>query len=153
MISFCRTMLVTGELLAEDLLRLRGILEDHIYAMEIQVEVKVPEGVIASIRGSMKRFTTPVCPQAVDFLQNAVGLSLRDPDWISKINREVGRKGCQHFAEILVECGRCLGQARMSHDLGETLKDQPSASPLEFTRSWARCHPEVQGSCLARPKG
>jgi len=153
MISFCRTMLVTGELLAEDLLRLRGILEDHIYAMEIQVEVKVPEGVIASIRGSMKRFTTPVCPQAVDFLQNAVGLSLRDPDWISKINREVGRKGCQHFAEILVECGRCLGQARMSHDLGETLKDQPSASPLEFTRSWARSHPEVQGSCLARPKG
>ena len=35
MISFSRTLLVTGEFLQENLLRLRGILEDPIYAMEI----------------------------------------------------------------------------------------------------------------------
>jgi hypothetical protein len=153
MISFSRTMLVTGEFLQEDLLRLRGILEDHIYAMEIEMEVRIPEAVVTAIHGSMKRFTTPVCPRAVDILQHAVGQSFRDPEWISKINREVGRKGCQHFAEILVECGRCVVLARMSRDLGETLKDQPSTSAPEFTREWVRRHPEVQGSCLARPKG
>ncbi len=153
MISFSRTMLVTGEFLREDLLRLRGILEDHIYAMEIEMDVRVPEAVVTAIHGSMKRYTTPVCPRAVDHLQNAVGLSLRDPEWTSKVNREVGRKGCQHFAEILVECGRCLDQARMSHAVGENLKSHPSASPQEIARSWTRSHPEVQGSCLARPKG
>ena len=153
MISFSRTMLVTGEFMKQDLLRLRGILEDHIYAMEIQLDVQLPEARITAIQGSMKRYTTPVCPQAVGFLQNAVGLSLRDPDWVSKINREVGRKGCQHFAEILVECGRCLDPARMSQDLRETLKSQPSSSPPEFTRAWVQSHPEVQGSCLARPEG
>ena len=153
MITFSRTMQVTGEFLKEDLLRLRGILEDHIYAMEIQMEVRVPEGVITAIQGTMKRYTTPVCPRAVDFLQNALGLSLRDPDWIPKINREVGRKGCQHFAEILVECGRCLDQVRMSHDLRETLTAQPSVSPFEFNRSWVKNHPEAQNSCLARLQG
>ena len=153
MITFSRTMQVTGEFLKKDLIRLRGILEDHIYAMEIQMEVRVPEGVITAIQGTMKRYTTPVCPRAVDFLQNALGLSLRDPDWISKINREVGRKGCQHFAEILVECGRCLDQVRMSHDLRETLTAQPSVSPFEFNRSWVKNHPEAQNSCLARLQG
>ena len=103
MITFSRTMLVTGEFLQGNLLRLRGILEDHIYAMEIQLEVQLPEGVITGIQGAMKRYTTPVCPKAVDFLQNAVGMSLRDQGWISKINQGIGRKGCQHFAEILVE--------------------------------------------------
>jgi len=153
MISFSRTMLVTGELIPENLLRLRGILEDHIYAMEMQMDVRLPDGVISSIQGVMKRYTTPVCPKAVDVLQKAVGMSLRDPGWISRVNREIGRQGCQHFAEILVECGRCLDQARMSHDLGETLKAQPSDSPVEITRSWVKSHPEVQGSCLARPRG
>jgi hypothetical protein len=153
MITFSRTMLVTGEFLQEDLLRLRGILEDHIYAMEIQVDVRLPEGVISSIQGVMKRYTTPVCPKAVDLLQKAVGMSLRDPGWISRVNREIGRQGCQHFAEILVECGRCLDPARMSHHIEETLKAEPSASPGEIAGSWVKTHPEVQGSCLARPKG
>jgi len=153
LISFSRTMLVTGEFLKEDLLRLRGILEDHIYAMEIQMDVRIPDGTISSIQGVMKRYTTPVCPKAVDVLQKAVGMSLRDRGWISRVTREIGRQGCQHFAEILVECGRCLDPARMSHDLGEALKAQPSASPGEIAGSWVRTHPEVQGSCLARLKG
>jgi Protein of unknown function (DUF2889) len=153
MIPFSRTMLVTGEFLQEDFLRLRGILEDHIYAMEIRVDVRIPDGIISSIQGMMKRYTTPVCPKAVDVLQKAVGMSLRDPGWISRVHREIGRQGCQHFAEILVECGRCLDPARMSHDLGDTLKAQPSASPGEIARSWVKTHPEAQGSCLARPKG
>jgi hypothetical protein len=153
MISFSRTMLVTGEFLKEDLLRLRGILEDHIYAMEIQLDVRLPEGIISSIQGAMKRYTTPVCPKAVDVLQKTVGMSLRDPGWISRVNREIGRQGCQHFAEILVECGRCLDPARMSHDMAESLKAQPSASPREIAASWVKTHSEAQGSCLARPKG
>jgi len=153
MITFSRAIVVTGEFLREDFLRLRGILEDHIYAMEIQVDVRLPEGIISSIQGFMKRYTTPVCPKAVDVLQKAVGMSLRDPGWISRVHREIGRQGCQHFAEILVECGRCLDSARMSHDLGDTLKAQPSASPWEIARSWVKTHPEAQGSCLARPKG
>jgi Protein of unknown function (DUF2889) len=153
MITFSRSLLVGGEFLNESLLRLHGILEDHIYAMEIQMDIHIPDGVITAIRGWMKRYATPVCPKAVDVLQKAVGISLREDGWISKIQREIGRPGCQHFAEILVECGRCLDSARIAKAMGETLKNEPHLSSSQTARSWVDGHPEVQGSCLARPKG
>jgi len=153
MITFSRTLLVGGEFLNDRTLRLRGILEDNIYAMEIHMDVRIPDGVILSIQGNLKRFTTPVCPKSIAVLQQAVGLSLREEGWISKVNREIGRKGCQHFAEILIECGRCVDQARLAQALDETLKLEPAASPPKIARSWVEKHPEVQGFCLARPGG
>jgi hypothetical protein len=153
MITFSRSLLVGGEFVNESILRLYGILDDHIYAMEIQMDIRIPDGVIMAIRGWMKRYTTPVCPKAVDVLQRAVGMSLREEGWISRVQREIGRPGCQHFAEILVECGRCLDVARMSQGVGEAFKNDPRLSSLQIARSWVDGHPEVQGSCLARPKG
>jgi hypothetical protein len=119
MIAFSRTLLVGGEFLEEGTLRFHGILEDNLYAMELQIEVGIADGRILKIQGRMKRYTTPVCPKAVAFLQKAVGISLREEDWISKMNREVGQQGCQHFAEILIECGRCLDSALMARAVAE----------------------------------
>jgi Protein of unknown function (DUF2889) len=152
MIAFSRTLLVGGEFLDEETLRFHGILEDNIYAMELQVEVGIPDGRILRIRGRMKRYTTPVCPKAVAFLQKAVGVSLREENWVSKVSREVGQKGCQHFAEILIECGRCLDSALMAQAIEKARKENPAASPQETVRSWVRSHPEAQGACLARPR-
>ncbi len=105
-----------------------------------------------AIQGEMKRYTTPVCPRALPALQNAVGMSLRKDGWISRVNREVGQKGCSHFAEILVECGRCLDQARMVHDLELKPKAGAPLQPFDAARSFVESHPEVQGFCLARRK-
>jgi len=128
MISFSRTMLVTGELIQENLLCLRGSWRITSTPWKCRWTSGSRTGSSLPSRGD-EALHHPVCPKAVDVLQKAVGMSLREPGWISRVNREIGRQGCQHFAEILVECGRCLDQARMSHDLGETLKAQPSASP------------------------
>lgn len=149
--TFNRTLLVGVECLNEATLRFHGILEDRIYAMEIEMDVKMPAGVIVAIQGWMKRYTTPVCPKALDVLQEAVGISLREEGWMSKLKQEIGRKGCQHFAEILIECGRCLDSARMAQFLEETLKTGPTSSPFEITKSWVSDHPEVKSSCMARP--
>ena len=150
MISFSRNLLVGAEFVEENLIRFHGILEDSIYAMEIRLEVRIPEGIITAIQGWMKRYTTPVCPRAPEVLPRAVGMSLREEGWFSKINQEIGRQGCQHLAAILIECGRCLDQARMAHALEEALRTDPSASSLQLSRSWLEDHPEIQGSCLAR---
>jgi hypothetical protein len=150
MITFSRTMLVGAEFLDETAVRFHGILEDHIYAMEIQMDVSIPDGVVTAIDGEMKRYTNPVCPKAVDVLQQAVGVSLREEGWASRIYREIGRKGCQHFAEILIECGRCLDQARMAHDLTPIIATNPAASTRELAKAWLREHPEAKGSCMAR---
>ena len=152
MITFSRTMFVGGEFIDERTLRLHGILEDNIYAMELQVEVGIGDGRILKIQGEMKRYTTPICPRAAEVLQRAVGISLREENWISKMNREVGRRGCQHFAEILIECGRCLDSVLMAQAVENARKENPAASPGEVSRSWVRCHPEAQGICLARPR-
>jgi len=152
MITFSRSLLVGAEFVDGTNLRLHGILEDHIYAMEIQMDIRIPDGIILAIQGWMKRYTTPVCPKAVDILQGAVGMSLREEGWISRVQREIGRPGCQHFAEIIVECGRCLDAARMAHAVGETVRTEPFLSPFQIARSWVENHPEAHGSCLARPK-
>jgi hypothetical protein len=150
MITFSRTLLVGAEFLNEATLRLHGILEDNIYAMEIQVDLTLPDGVIIAIQGRIKRYTTPVCPKAVDALQRAIGMSFREEGWMSKVNNEIGRKGCRHLAEILIECGRCFDSARMAKAISETLNNQPNASPSQITRSWVKNHPEAQGCCIAR---
>jgi hypothetical protein len=152
MIAFSRTMLVGAEFPDEKTLRFHGLLEDQIYAMEIQVEVRIGDGTISKIEGRMKRYTTPVCPRAVAFLQKAVGISLRTADWVAKVNGEVGRKGCQHFAEILIECGRCFDSALLARAVVGTQGENPAASPSDLARSWVRLHPEAQGACLARPR-
>ncbi len=151
MISFSRSMLVGAEFPEENLVRFHGILEDRIYAMEVLMDVRISDGVIQQIEGRMKRFTTPVCPKAAEILQAAVGISLREPGWVSKVNKEVGRKGCQHFAEIVVECGRCLDGALMAHELLAKVKEAPEADPATLTQTFLATHPELAGKCMARP--
>lgn len=125
MITFNRSQIIGAEFLDEDTVRFNGIQEDHIYGMEINMDVRIDDGEILKIEGNMKRYTNFVCPQAVPVLQTAVGLSLREEGWDRKVMREIGRKGCEHFAEIVIECGRCLNQALTSRDLYAAIKEDP----------------------------
>jgi hypothetical protein len=126
MITFNRSQIIGAEFLDEDTVRFNGIQEDHIYGMEINMDVRIGDGEILKIEGNMKRYTNFVCPQAVPVLQTAVGLSLREEGWDRTVMREIGRKGCEHFAEIVIECGRCLDQALISRDLHAALKEDPA---------------------------
>jgi hypothetical protein len=140
-ISFCRTTTVTADFPGEDTIRLRGLLEDHIYAMELEMDVRISDGVITAVTGSMKRFTTPWCPDAVAILQEAVGLSLREQGWISRVNRDIGRQGCTHFAEILIECGRCLDTAQLSRAVTERIHQDADLSPEDAAQAWIDDNP------------
>ena len=152
MITFSRSQLVGVEFFDQDTARFHGIQDDHIYSMEVEMDVRISDGVITAIKGWMKRYTTPVCPKAVDLLQNAVGMSLRKPGWMDTVFREIGRKGCEHFAEIINECGRCLDQARITRDVKEALADDPSADIRAAAGRWLREHLEKEGLPLAESK-
>ncbi|HBV96500.1 MAG: hypothetical protein JL50_17040 [Peptococcaceae bacterium BICA1-7] len=104
MLGFSRAKWVGIERPEAHIYLTHGILEDLIYGMEIDVSIRAPEYVITSIEGRMKRVTTPECPKALPVLQRAVGLCLTDPHLISIINRSVGREGCRHLANLLLEC-------------------------------------------------
>jgi hypothetical protein len=132
MVTFQRTQVVGAEFLDDNTIRFNGIQEDHIYGMEISMNVRIKDGTILQIQGNMKRYTNFVCPQAVSVLPKAVGLSLKEAEWDKKVMREIGRKGCEHLAEIIIECGRCLGPAVMSRDLARALKENPVLNQEEF---------------------
>ena len=140
MITFNRSQLVGAEFPDDDIIRFNGIQEDHIYGMEISMDVRIADGEILAIQGLMKRYTNPVCPTAVPVLQTAVGISLREAGWDSRIMREIGRKGCEHFAEIIIECGRCLDWARISKEMSEALQKDPGLDQGRFVDAWVEEH-------------
>jgi hypothetical protein len=137
MITMNRSQIIGAEFPGDDIVRFNGIQEDHIYGMEIQMEVRISSGEILTIAGNMKRYTTDICPNAIPILQTAVGVSLRKEGWDKKIMKEIGRKGCEHFAEIIIECGHCLDSAVLSRDLGEALASDPSLDQQEFAQNWS----------------
>jgi len=143
MITFNRSQLVGAEFPDDETIRFNGIQEDHIYSMEIAMDVRIADGEILAIQGSMKRYTNPVCPAAVPVLQTAVGISLREEGWDHRVMREIGRKGCEHFAEIIIECGRCFDWARLSRDMSQALHNDPATDQEQFVEAWAREHPEI----------
>ncbi len=136
MITFNRTQVIGAEFPDDKTIRFNGIQEDHIYGMEITMDVRIEDGEILKIDGNMKRYTNFVCPQAVPVLQTAVGLSLRDEGWDRTVMREIGRKGCEHFAEIVIECGRCLNQAIMSRDLYTAVQADPGLDQEKYLDNW-----------------
>jgi hypothetical protein len=146
MITFNRSQLVGAEFRDDEIIRFHGVQEDHIYGMEIDMDVRIADGEILTIRGVMKRYTNPVCPRAVPVLQTAVGISVREEGWDHRIMREIGRKGCEHFAEIIIECGRCLDQARMSKAMGEALQRDPALDQEKFVGTWVEEHPEIRSA-------
>jgi hypothetical protein len=146
MITFNRSQLIEAEFPDQETVRFSGVQEDHIYSMEIRMQVRIADGEILAIEGQMKRYTNPVCPAAVAVLQSAVGISLREEGWDRRVMREIGRNGCEHFAEIVIECGRCLDQARLSKALWEALQQDASLNQERFIEAWAEEHPEIRSA-------
>ncbi|CAB1078723.1 PHP C-terminal domain protein [Olavius algarvensis Delta 1 endosymbiont] len=139
--TFSRSQIIGAEFPNEQTVRLKGLQVDHIYSMEINMDVRISDGEILAIEGLMKRYTNFVCPQALPVLQSAVGMSLREAGWDRRIMKEIGRQGCEHFAEIIIECGRSLDQACLSKDLWRALEADPSLDQAEFMEQWIGLQP------------
>ena len=136
MITFSRSQVIEAEFPDEKTVRFNGIQQDHIYSMEINMEVRIADGQILAIEGLMERYTNFVCPQAVPVLQSAVGISLREEGWDRRIMKEIGRLGCEHFAEIIIECGRCFDPAQLTEAMWDTLAANPDLDQNQFMETW-----------------
>ena len=142
MITFNRSQVIEAEVPDGETIRFSGIQQDHIYSMEINMDVRIADGQIMAIEGLMKRYTNFVCPQAVPVLQSAVGLSLREEGWDRRVMKEIGRQGCEHFAEIIIECGRCFDQAQFAAALWDAQTADPGVDQAQFMDAWIDRHPE-----------
>ena len=142
MITFNRSQVIEAEFPDEETIRFNGVQQDHIYSMEINMDVRIADGQIMAIEGLMKRYTNFVCPQALPVLQSAVGLSLRENGWDRRVMKEIGRQGCEHFAEIIIECGRCFDPAQLSAALWDAQTEDPGLDQEQFMQTWIDEHSE-----------
>jgi hypothetical protein len=142
MITFNRSQVIEAEFPDEKTVRFNGIQQDHIYSMEINMDVRIADGQILAIEGLMKRYTNFVCPQALPVLQAAVGISLREKGWDRRVMKEIGRLGCEHFAEIIIECGRCFDPAQLSAAMWEAQAADSNLNQEQFMQTWIDEHPE-----------
>ena len=136
MITFSRSQVIEAEFPDDETIRFNGVQQDHIYSMEIKMDVRISDGQIMAIEGLMKRYTNFVCPRAIPVLQSAVGMSLRDDDWDRRVIKEIGRLGCEHFAEIIIECGRCFDQAQLTAAMWDAQAQNPSIDQEQFVETW-----------------
>lgn len=133
MLTFSRNKLVSIYRKDEGTLLVRGILEDDIYGMEVDVSITLPDLEIVSIQGKWTRMENSECPRAVPFLQEAVGFHLLEEGFRQGVQKTVGRKSCRHFANILMECCDAAvdaasvirGEEKKGGKNNLTLKDSP----------------------------
>ena len=111
MLTFCRNKIVSIHRKDAHILRARGILEDDIYGMEVDVEITLPDLKIVWIDGKWTRMENRECPRAIPFLQEALGFRLAEEGFTQKVQKTVGRKSCRHFANILLECCEAVIEA------------------------------------------
>ena len=129
MLNFMRGKTVGVEQKDGQTLVARGTLMDDIYGMRLEVTVRLDDLTITEIIGHLDRYTTPECPKADVFLQEAVGLKVDDPEFPRQVHRTIWRHSCQHYASLLVDCGESLRlTARM---LEQEAEKAESESPAE----------------------
>ena len=124
MLTFQRNKLVSISREDDDTLVIHGVLEDHIFALELDVVIGMDDLKIHSIDGKWNRQETPVCHLAVPFLQEAVGYTIDAQDFGRQVNKMVGRKSCPHYANILIECCDAALEAVSVIKWEEAKKDQ-----------------------------
>ena len=104
MLKFQRNKLVSIFQENPDELRIHGLLEDHIFGLEIEMMVRMDDLTIHFIDGKWNREETPECSRAIPFLQEAKGFKIDSKDLPQQINKIVSRTACPHFANLLLEC-------------------------------------------------
>ena len=104
MLKFARNKIVDVSLKDLETFAVHGVLDDDIYSVELDVLIRVADLEILAIEGKWHRWTTPGCPLAIQPLQQAVGFRIGEEGFGPKVHKVIGRKGCRHFANLLLEC-------------------------------------------------
>ena len=149
MLKFARNKLVNIVAKGDERLLVHGVLDDDIYSCEINFEVRRPELTIQSMKGRWHRYTTPDCPRALDMLEPAVGLCIQDGDFAHLINKEVGRKGCEHFANLIIDCAAATLEADLVLNWQKACESNPDLDLDTFVASY---EPSEAGPTVSSPK-
>ncbi|MDY0221842.1 MAG: PHP domain-containing protein [Desulfobacterium sp.] len=113
MLEFMRNKRISVARTDPGIFIIQAELDDSIYSLELFLQVQTADLKCVKIRGNWRRWTTPECPRALDFLKQAEGLFLV-PGVEDNIHKTIGRTACRHFANLLIECAYAAQQAQIA---------------------------------------
>jgi hypothetical protein len=150
-LRYFRNKYATTMDLEDGSLLVRATLEDSFFAGTVEMEVRVPDLEIASIKGEIKRAFNEECQEAIPLLQEAVGLLVG-----SGINRTISdlvgsSEGCPKLADLILEC---IDEVILRFTL-PTIRETQSIDweeGIEGMKEMLRKNPGMLGSCIAFAK-
>ena len=95
----------------QQILVAHGFLDDDLYGLQVDLSIKISTMTITAIEGKWNRWTTPECRRSTPFLQEAVGLCIEGEGFHQEIQKTISRKGCRHYANLILECCDAIRQA------------------------------------------
>lgn len=150
MFDFMRNKVVDVARLDSETLEVHGILDDSIYSLELDFKVNISDLICSGIKGRWLRWTTPECPRALDFLNEAEGFCLK-AGIDDKIHKTIGRHACRHFANLFIECAYAVRETVKLLRWQEARKDTPGLEFKEFMRNDEK-GPVFQSSVVMEPQ-
>jgi hypothetical protein len=142
MLAYSRTKSIGVQKQGEDRRVVSGILEDELYAMECRIAVHWPSLTIETVDARMKRFTTGRCPLAEEVFVRAQGWKL-GTDLDGRIKKELGREGCRHMANLMVDCCRSLARAEFARELRTAWEREPGLDAKKVLEDFCNRHPAL----------
>ena len=145
MFKFIRNKLVGIEKKDQDTLVAHGILDDDIYSLEIDVSIRTSNMEILAIDGRWNRWTTPECPRAIPFLQDAIGFCIEEEGFSQRVHKVIGRQACRHYANLLLECCYTAKEAAtlIRGENRERKKDKLTSEDSDRAETKAACETDV----------
>jgi predicted metal-dependent phosphoesterase TrpH len=131
MLSYMRNKLISVARKGPETFLIHGVLDDDIYGLEIDLQVRISDLTFLAIDGRWNRHTTPECPRSLEFLQAAVGFRIEE-GIDHKIHKIIGRTSCRHFANLLIECCRAASEAARIAAWKDTAADRPELTFRDF---------------------
>ena len=141
MLKFARNKLVGVYLKDSTALMVHGVLDDDIYSLEINAEITLPELVFTNVACKWHRYTTPECPLALKYTDEAEGLKI-DDKIEHKLQKGLGRKGCRHYATLMIECVKSVRETLNILEWKEAIKKNPDLSFADFIAEPERFRPK-----------
>jgi predicted metal-dependent phosphoesterase TrpH len=151
MLKFARNKLITVTLKDASTLMVHGVLEDDIYGLEVDAQVRLPDLTFLSVIGKWNRYTTPECPRALEFIREAQGLVI-DSEIEQQLQKTVGRKGCRHYATLLIECCKTVRETVTVLNWNAARQDHCDLSFEDFIHDTSR-QPAKAGPRVETPPG
>jgi predicted metal-dependent phosphoesterase TrpH len=131
MLKYLRNKVVSVDRLTPEQLTVFGTLDDDLYGIQLNAIFSLDTLQVIEISGKWHRWTTPECPRALDHLKSAVGFTV-GKGFRDNIQKSLGRSGCRHCANLLIEMGDAAKNARLMIQFEMAKKNQPDLTIASF---------------------